>query len=478
MSRSTPNQIYKIVKTADNRFEKKDYKKSLEGYKKALTMKPNKEIQSHCYLKIGLSQQFLENYPDSLSSFNKSLDLNRSFVGYFYRGILFMTLQKYKEAEDDLKDSLKVNTHDSNALLAYVNLARVYLMRDKTKDALKTLKNALDIKENDINALLLLAETYKQTNDIEKAKETYLKTLTFSQNRDAIIGLGSIYMEMREEQQAISLLKGYLQNHPDPELLKIKGEIHFSLNDFENALSNFKKARKLADSESLLIREARCLISLKRPDDALTNIQDYISSNKNSILAKIFLAELYASTKQHDNASKILNELIQTEQSIHTNPNLCQTVANTLLINNEYDKAETLFTKANSLGKQSWPITKQLVLISIEKEEFDKALERTDNLFSLSENSSQIGHSYHLKAIIYYKQKLYEEAAKIIEEGLHELRKSKNEQYYILSLLLIKITLNMGKEADAQNMIDSLLKENSSLKTIIEADSELKGLVG
>ena len=155
MPRFSPNQIFKVVKTADNRFEKKDYKKSLEGYKKAISMRPNKDVESHCYLKIGLSEQFLNSYPEAVAAFDKSISIQKSFLGFFYRGILLMSLQKYKEAEDDLKHALKLNTKDSTALITYVNLARVYLMQNKIKDTMKALKNALDIKDNDINALLL-----------------------------------------------------------------------------------------------------------------------------------------------------------------------------------------------------------------------------------------------------------------------------------------------------------------------------------
>ena len=360
MTRYSPNQIYKVVKTADNRFGKNDYKKALDGYKKALTMKPNKDIESHCYLKIGLSLQFLNNHAEALGAFDKSLSLEKTFLAYFYKGVLQLSMRKFKDAEDSLKQALKHNTKDSNAVITYVNLGRVYLIQNKIKDATKVLKNALDINEKDINALLLLAEAYKHINDTEEAKNTYEKILTFNQNKDAVIGLGAIYLENKEEQKAISLLKNYLQDHQDPELLKIKGEIHFSLNDFENALNNFKKARKIDDTESLLIREARCLIALQKAEEAISTTENFVSTHKNTILGRIFLGELYATTKQQAKSSEILNELIQTESSIQTNAELSQSVANALLLNNEYDKAEKLYENANALGIQSWRMPPKL----------------------------------------------------------------------------------------------------------------------
>ena len=474
MSRYSPNQIYKVVKTADNRFDKNEYKKSLEGYKKALTMKPNKDIESHCYLKIGLSQQFLENLPDALGAFDKSISIQKSFLGYFYKGILLLSLKQYKESEDSLKQALKLNTNDKNAVITYVNLGRVYIIQNKIKESLKVLKNALDINENEINALLLMAECYKQQNNIDEAKKTYEKILSFNQNKDAIIGLGSIYLESKDEQKAISLLKNYLQNHQDPELFKIKGEIHFSLNDNENALTNFKKSKKLFPNESINLEEARCLLALKRTEEAFTVVKEYISSTKSSILSKIFLAELYAKTNQISMAVEALNELIQTESIIQTNSDLSQKVANVLLLCNEYEKAEKLFENINTSGVQNWSITKQLVVISIEKKDYSLALERIEKLYKLAENISQIGHSYHLHAIIFFRLEMYADCENIIEKGLNELKKNKNDQYFILELLLSKTKLKLNKTLEAEEIIKSILEDNPQMRSIIEADSDLK----
>ena len=473
MTRGTPNQLYKIVKTADNRFEKKDYKKALDGYKKALSMKPNKDIESHCYLKMGLSYQQLNNYADALGSFDKSISIQKSFAGFFYRGILFIDVQKYKDAIDNLKQCIKLNTNDNNAVLAYVNMGRAYILDNKSKDAIKVLKSALEIKSNDLNALLLLAETYKEMDDQDEAKKLYEKVLTFNQNKDAVIGLASIYLANNESQKAISLLKNYLQEHQDPELFKIKGEIHFSLHDYENALFNFKKARKITNTEHLAIREARCLLALEKPNEAKELLENFISDQKSYILAKIFLSKIYTTNRESSKASELLNELIQTDQNIRSNAELSLAVADAFLFNNELEKAEDFLVNANQLGVQRWDITKQLVNIAIEKKEYDTALSRIEKLFSLSENSSQVGLSYHLKAITYYNQELYEETIKVTEDGLNELKKNKNDQYYILLIIQAKAKLKLNLTAETEKIIQNALNENPQIRPVVENDSEL-----
>ena len=421
VSRSTPNQLYKVVKTADNRFEKKDYKKSLDGYRKALTMKPNKDIESHCHLKIGLSLQSLENYSDALSSFDKSLSIQKSFLGYFYKGILLIRLSKYKDAEDKLKHALKLNTNDNNAVVTYINLGKVYILEDKLKDAIKILNSALEIKKNEITASLLLAETYKQLQDMDKAKEIYEEILTYKQDKDAVMALALIYLDENQTQKAISLLKNYLQDHPDPELFVIKGDIHFSLHDYENALLNFKKARKIENSEKHLLREAQVLLALNRFEDAETELLHYVRTKKESFTTTLFLAELYAKNKLSDKASEILNELIQSNQKIRTDPQLSQLVGNVLLINREYNKAENLFLNANDMGLQDWNITKQLAIISIETGKYDNALQIIEKLFPLAQNTSLIGHSFYLKAHVFFKLANYSEPVYTLEEGLNLL---------------------------------------------------------
>ena len=257
-------------------------------------------------------------------------------------------------------------------------------------------------------------------------------------------------------------------------MFKIKGEIHFSLNDYENALTNFKKSKKLSPNESIILDEARCLIALERTEEAFTVVKEYISSTKNSILSKIFLAELYTKTNQVSMAVQVLNELIQTEAAVQSNANLSQKVANALLLCNEYEKAEKLYENINTLGVQNWAITKQLVVISIEKKNYSLALERIEKLYKLAENISQIGHSYHLHAIIYFRQEMYVDCENIIEKGLNELKKNKNDQYFILELLLSKTKLKLNQTIEAEEIIKSILEDNSQMRSIIEADSDLK----
>jgi tetratricopeptide (TPR) repeat protein len=477
MSKATPHQVQKLLKTADNRFEKSEYKKALEGYKKTLSYKTSQDIEMYCYFKIGLSLQYLDSYIEALGAFDKSISIKKTFEAFYYKGSLLLYLKKFKEAEDSIKQAIKLSTEDKKSFPAYLNLGRLYILQNKLKEAIKILKTALEIKHNDVHALLLLAETHKQLKNKLEAKNTYEKILTIKQNKDAIIGLASIFLEENEEQKAISLIKGYLQHNQDAELLKIKGEIHYSLNDFLNALSDFKKARKINNSEQLLIREARCLLSLNKIDEAISLVQDYITLKNDSILPKIFLAEIYATIKKSNKASELLNELIQTSSEIQTRSDLSQAVANALLLNNEYEKAEELYKKANELGLQSWTITKQLTIISIEKEEFMMALERIEKLFSLAENNFEIGHSYHLKAIVYFKQENYDETVKIIDQGLSNLKKNKNEQYYILALLQAKAKIKLNAQNEAEKIINQILSEYQNILPMIKADSELNSLL-
>lgn len=479
---STPVQIYRVVKSADNRFDKKDYKKALDGYKRALKMGPNDEIEAFCYFKIGICYHSNGKFSDAIASLEKSISIKKSYETYYYKGIIQLRLKKTIESADTFKQSLKLNNlSKQQEFLSYLNLGRINLIiGNKHKNAIKYLKKAITLNSKDATTLLLMAEAYKQQKDNLNAIKFFEIVLNIeNNNKDAIIGIITILLDNKEEQKAISYLTKYMKSlkSPDPELLSIKGEIHYSLSDYENALINFRKASAInKESEKLLIRESRCLLSLKKFDEAVDLIKRFLTSNKDNFVANLFLAEIFATNKDISRASEILNDLLEKNSDIIQKAELSQAVANILLLNNEFDKAQSLFLNSVNLGIKSWTIYKQLALISIEKEEYDEAIDRLEISFQLARNPNELGQSYHLRCIMDYKRQRYDEVIKNSKKGVHQI-KIKNEHYFLLKLLQAKSYLKQDNENKSRKIIEDIIKENSDIKLVIEQDSELKELL-
>ena len=60
---------------------------------------------------------------------------------------------------------------------------------------------------------------------------------------------------------------------------------------------------------------------------------------------------------------------------------------------------------------------------------------------------------------------------------MNELKKTKNEQFYILTLLQIKAKLKLDLRDECEKQIKLLVSENPQIKILIEADSELRPFI-
>ena len=69
---------------------------------------------------------------------------------------------------------------------------------------------------------------------------------------------------------------------------------------------------------------------------------------------------------------------------------------------------------------------------------------------------------------------MYEDSCNIINQGLNELKKTKNNEYYLLYLLLAKAKFKIGDKTESEKIIKLILEENDQIKQLIESDSELK----
>ena len=100
----------------------------------------------------------------------KSLDENSEVKAdlLYRRGGSYERLKKYKKADQDLLDSLKINPDDAYVLnyLAYSWLERDY----KINEAIKMLETAYESKNNDPYIIDSIGWAYFLTNDYVKAE--------------------------------------------------------------------------------------------------------------------------------------------------------------------------------------------------------------------------------------------------------------------------------------------------------------------
>lgn len=206
-----------------------------------------------------------------------------------------------KRLEEVIENKYNIKTNFSNDILR-LNLGFAYQKVNQPKKAIENYKKITSKSRHSFmiaKANYLIAQTYLETNEIDKAIKTYetLKNFKpFNEERfvmDYIIksyyDLGDIYFKKREFDKSMKEFSTLIDLYPGSieatEAVFKKGEIYEEIDDVENAITNY---------ENLINKWPRF----------------HISS-----LARIRLAEIFIENDEFDKAANYLSEVL------HYHPN-------------------------------------------------------------------------------------------------------------------------------------------------------------
>jgi len=177
----------------------------------------------------------------AIAKYEEMLRLERGLAAaYNNLGALYFRQRDYQKAAATLEQGLKVNANMPTAT-ALLGIS-LYEMADYVK-ARPRLEAAVKANPNDANARLFLAKDLNMLGDYEAAA-MQLRQLAGQQpkNQEAWYLLAKIYMKLSEE----SLAK---MNAIDPDSVlshELSGEVMESMNNYEGALVELKKAVEMA----------------------------------------------------------------------------------------------------------------------------------------------------------------------------------------------------------------------------------------
>ena len=89
------------------------------------------------------------------------------------------------------------------------------------------IKKKLELNPKDFFAYIELADVYFKNNEINNAKNIYLKSLKIKLSKENLLGLSNCYMSLKEFSNAINYLDKIIEN---------KGADEFVYNSFGGAL--------------------------------------------------------------------------------------------------------------------------------------------------------------------------------------------------------------------------------------------------
>ena len=147
-------------------YESGKYEEALKQLKVAIQSDP-KNLDSVNYL--GMSYAALQNFPEAESTFRKALELDPTNAQTLNNlGTLYLTQRKYPEAQKQLEAAIQSNPHLGGA---YNGLGVIHASKKNWTEAIKNWSLALNENKKNYDAMLNLAFAYLENKQTDRALE-------------------------------------------------------------------------------------------------------------------------------------------------------------------------------------------------------------------------------------------------------------------------------------------------------------------
>lgn len=158
----------------------------------------------------------------------------------------------------------------------FIQKANIYSKRDNHEKAVELLQHALKYTEDFADVYNLIGMEYLFMDDLEKAKENFIKCLEEDiEDQSALYNVVYCYEFLDQNAEAIAYLKTYIDRNPYSEIAwHQKGRLYYGMKDYQNAVRSFEYATYI-DDEFLgaFMEKGKALERLKKYEEAIESYQ-------------------------------------------------------------------------------------------------------------------------------------------------------------------------------------------------------------
>lgn len=172
------NFIDALYSLACVRLDLEEYDKAISDFDKVIKKVP---AQPKTYVLRATAYKAIENYQKALNDYTTAILIEPIQENYYERGVFFMDLTRYQEAQSDLTKTILLDKNNAFAFF-YRGAANLFLGKDM--DAVNDLEQVVKFDANDFDAHLGLAIAHLKLNDNTKAKQHFDKA-------NSILNLGT-----------------------------------------------------------------------------------------------------------------------------------------------------------------------------------------------------------------------------------------------------------------------------------------------
>ncbi len=323
----------------------RNYQKAASAYQKVIELDNDAD---DAYYQLGIVNLRLRKYREAIAPLHKSVELNPDYKdAYFYAGNAYAELKEHAKAVEAYENYLNLKPEDPWEGYYRLGLCRIELKQ--FEEAITVLNEAAKEKPQDIKTNYYLAKTYDQSNQYEKAEETYkllaqispeeadkyYKAILFMYDKAGdhekaieaarsiielkpdsmgdIYNLGLMYQKQKRYDEAIKTFNEVLAINPADEYSSSNiGYIYYIQKKYNKSIAAFKKFVELApDKADGWFYIGLCYMQIKKYESALEPLKKTIElqPNYSNGHAIYNLAICYLNLHDNYSAKELLNKL-------------------------------------------------------------------------------------------------------------------------------------------------------------------------
>ncbi len=321
---------------------------------------------SYILKEIGKTFYLLGKYSDSADIYNNVLHRNKDdWDCYYHIGLIFMNVDKYKKAEEYIKEALKINK--SKEIL--IALGKIYLKKKDINNAIQKFEEAYNIASNDINIMSTLGNLYLKIKEKSKAMKYYNKVLNIERKYSkSLMGLESIKQNEGNIDEAYDLLSIGNSSNPNSAFLwNNLGMYYLSRDKKIFASTCLKRALYLAPFEWIISFNLG-LVYLKSEQyvSAFIHMNSAANLNKNNYMIYLYLAIICGELNNQGNAKNCFEKALALKEEPIIFINYIIFLLKKGMIKDaedNYDKLIKIFVKNKKSNEENKLIESQILVV-------------------------------------------------------------------------------------------------------------------